>query len=139
MQYIVLAEQGDSRMESNTFLYTSLIPNTLFTCGGMTIYWISIKQTLVVSSSHAQIISNHEARRTWFWLWNLTQHIRQNCGLTCNRDVSTILYEDIVACITQNQGRVYQRRQHQSYITKVLFHSWSSKGVRHQYPEYPIK
>ena len=26
-----------------------------------------------------------------------------------------------MACIAQNQGRIYQMRQHQSYITKVLF------------------
>ncbi|KAL4555018.1 hypothetical protein LXL04_037628 [Taraxacum kok-saghyz] len=41
-------------------------------------------------------------------LKRLYQIMRQdNCGLTCNWDVSTILYEDIVACITQNQGRFF--------------------------------
>jgi len=41
----------------------------LFTCGGTKIYWLSIKQTLVVvSTNHAQIISNHEARHTYIWL-----------------------------------------------------------------------
>ena len=109
-------------MESNTFLSTSSIPNKLFIhLWRYGIYWISIKQTLVVvSSNHAQI-AIHEASCTCVWLRKFTQHIRENGVITFNRDVPTILYEDSAACITQNEGRVYQKRQHQTYITKFFF------------------
>ncbi|XP_042753320.1 secreted RxLR effector protein 161-like [Lactuca sativa] len=70
-----------------------------FTCGGITISWRSVKQTLVASSSnHAEIIAIHETSRECIWLRNLSHHIRENCCLTSNRDVPTILYEDNAAC-----------------------------------------
>ncbi|KAL4584741.1 hypothetical protein LXL04_009350 [Taraxacum kok-saghyz] len=43
----------------------------------------------------------HEVSRESIWLSNLTQHIRDNGGLTSNRDVPTILYENNVACLAQ--------------------------------------
>ena len=74
----------------------------LFTCGGTAISWRSVKQTLAATSSnHAEIIAIHEASRECIWLRNLTQHIRENCGLSSNKDVPTILYEDNAACIAQ--------------------------------------
>ncbi|KAL4565684.1 hypothetical protein LXL04_029787 [Taraxacum kok-saghyz] len=78
IQYIVLAEQDDSRIESYTFLSTSSILNKLF-----------------------------------IHLWRkLSQHIRENCVITSNKDVPTILHED---------KRVYRGQQNQTYITKFFF------------------
>ncbi|XP_060972484.1 secreted RxLR effector protein 161-like [Cannabis sativa] len=67
----------------------------LFTCGDTAISWRSTKQTLVATSSnHAEILAIHEANRECVWLRSMTQHIRGTCGLTSNKEVPTILYED---------------------------------------------
>ena len=47
------------------------------------------------------IIAIHEASRKCIWLRNLTQPIRNSCGLTSNMDAPTILYEDNAACVAQ--------------------------------------
>ncbi|KAL4558583.1 hypothetical protein LXL04_036784 [Taraxacum kok-saghyz] len=76
MYIIVLAEQDDSGMDSNTFLSTSSILKRLY------------------------------------------QIMRQdNCGLTCNRDVSTILYEDIVSVSKATTPIIY----HQSSFSPMTF------------------
>ena len=72
----------------------------LFTCGGNVISCHFVKQTLVATySNHAEIIAIYKASHECIWLRNLTQHICKNCGLTSNRDVPTILYEDNTTCI----------------------------------------
>ncbi|KAM6544156.1 hypothetical protein CsatB_028208 [Cannabis sativa] len=77
----------------------------LFTCGDTAISWRSTKQTLVATSSnHAEILAIHEASRECVWLRSMTQHIRGTCGLTSNKEVPTILYEDNAACIAQLKG-----------------------------------
>ncbi|XP_049360771.1 secreted RxLR effector protein 161-like [Solanum verrucosum] len=77
----------------------------LFTYGGTTISWRSMKKIIVATfSNHAEIIAIHEASRECVWLRSMTQHILQLCGLSVQTKTPTILYEDIVACIAQLKG-----------------------------------
>ena len=77
----------------------------LFTCGGTTVLWRSIKQIIVSTSlNHAEIIVIHEASRECVWLRSINQHILQLCGLSVQTKTPTILYEDNAACITQLKG-----------------------------------
>ncbi|XP_059288674.1 secreted RxLR effector protein 161-like [Lycium ferocissimum] len=67
----------------------------LFTYGGTTISWHSMKQTIAATSSnHAEIIAIHEASRECVWLRSMTQHIQEMCGFLLKMDIPTILYED---------------------------------------------
>ena len=50
----------------------------LFTCGGTTISWRSVKQTITTTSSnHAELLALHEATRECVWLKSLIQHIQK--------------------------------------------------------------
>ena len=54
----------------------------VFTYGGTTIYWTSIKQTMVATSSnHLEILAIHEISRECVWLRSMIQHIQETCGL----------------------------------------------------------
>lgn len=47
-------------------------------CGGASISWRSMKQTIVATSSnHAEILVIHEASKECVWLRNMTYHIRK--------------------------------------------------------------
>jgi hypothetical protein len=70
----------------------------LFTCGSTAISWRSVKQTLVTTSNHSEIITIHEASRECIWLRSLIHHIQEKCGLSTIKDNLTILYEDNVVC-----------------------------------------
>ena len=64
----------------------------VFTYGGTTISWRSMKQTIVATSSnHAEITTIHEASRECVWLRSMTQHIPQLCGLSANKDFNNIV------------------------------------------------
>ena len=79
--------------------------NFLFTYGGTTITWRSMKQTIVATcSNHEEIIAIYEASRECVWLRSMTQHILQLCGLPLQTKSPTILNEDNVACIAQLKG-----------------------------------
>ena len=74
----------------------------VFLYGGTTISWRSTKQTITTTSSnHAEILSIHEASRECVWLRSIINHIHKTCGLSYQREVPTILYEDNTACIAQ--------------------------------------
>ena len=74
----------------------------LFTCGGTTISWRSMKQTIsATSSNHAEILAMHEASRECVWLRSLIHHVRSTCGLSSSKMSPTIIYEDNTACISQ--------------------------------------
>ena len=74
----------------------------LFTFGGTTISWRSVKQTITATSSnHAELLTLHEASRECVWLRSLIQHIQESCGLSIGRTDATIIYEDNTACIAQ--------------------------------------
>ena len=77
----------------------------LFTCGGTAISWRSTKQTLTATSSnHAEILAIHEASRECVSLRSIIQHIRGACGLSLDKSIPTVLYEDNAACIAQLKG-----------------------------------
>ena len=77
----------------------------VFTYGGTTISWRSVKQTMVATSSnHLEILAIHEASRECVWLRSMIQHIQETCGLPSIRDNATVLHEDSAACIIQIKG-----------------------------------
>ena len=48
----------------------------LFTCGGTTISWRFVKQTIMATlSNHVEILAIHEASRECVWLRSMTHHI----------------------------------------------------------------
>ncbi|KAL0347471.1 UNVERIFIED_CONTAM: Secreted RxLR effector protein [Sesamum calycinum] len=66
------------------------------------ISWRSMKQIITATSSnHAEIITIHEANRECVWLRSMIQHIRGTCGLSLEKIIPTILYEDNATCIAQ--------------------------------------
>ena len=72
----------------------------LFTCGGVTISWRSMKQTIsATSSNHVEIIVIHEASRECVWLRSIIYHIRRTCGLSPSKMTPTIPYEDNIVCM----------------------------------------
>jgi hypothetical protein len=74
----------------------------LFTCGGTTISWRSVKQTITATSSnYAELLALHEASRECVWLRSLIQHIQESCGVSAGRTNATVIYEDNTACIAQ--------------------------------------
>src|SRR5690606_38883212 len=71
----------------------------VFTHGGTTISWRSLKQTITATSSnHSEILAIHEAIREVVWLRSMTQHIRRDCGMVDGKDELTIIYEDNATC-----------------------------------------
>jgi hypothetical protein len=95
----------------------------VFTCGGAAISWRSIKQTLVATSSnHYEILALHEASRECIWLRSMIQHIRETCGLSLDKNISTILYEDNAACITQIRNG-YIKGDRIKHISPKFFHT----------------
>jgi len=71
-------------------------------CGGASISWRSMKQTIAATSSnHAKILAVHEANRERVWLRNMTHHIRKVCNLFSEKEAPTVIHEDNAACITQ--------------------------------------
>ena len=74
----------------------------IFLYGGTAISWRSTKQTITATSSnHAEILAIHEASRECVWLRSIINHIHKTCGLSYQREVPTIFYEDNTACIVQ--------------------------------------
>jgi len=67
----------------------------LFTSGGTTISWRSVKQTITsTSSNHVELLALHEVSRECVSLRSLIQHIQETCGLSIRRTDATIIYED---------------------------------------------
>ncbi|XP_060963457.1 secreted RxLR effector protein 161-like [Cannabis sativa] len=94
----------------------------LFNCGDTVISWRSTKQTLVATSlNHAEILIIHEASRECVWLRSMAQHIRGTCGLTSNKEVPTILYENNVACIAQFKGGYIKGDRTKHILPKFFF------------------
>ncbi|KAF3672955.1 Aluminum-activated malate transporter 8 [Capsicum annuum] len=106
----------------------------LFTYGGTTISWRSMKQTLAaISSNHAEIIVIQEVGRECVWLRSMTQHIQEMCGLSVNKDIPTTLYGDNAAynaaCIAQLKG-CYIKGDRTKHISPKFFftHDLEKKG-----------
>ena len=67
----------------------------VFTSGEIAIYWRYVKQTLTANSSnHVEIHAIHEASRKCVWLRSMTHHIQETCGLSFNKNLQTLLFED---------------------------------------------
>ena len=74
----------------------------VFMCGGASISWRSMKQTIAATSSnHVEILAIHEASRECVWLRNMTHHIHKVCNLFLEKEAPTVIHEDNAACITQ--------------------------------------
>lgn len=93
----------------------------LFTSGGTVISWRSVIQIITVTSSnHAEILTIHEASRKCIWFRFVIQRIHETYDLSSRKMISTILYEDNTACITQlKEG--YIKRDRMKYISPKLF------------------
>ncbi|PHU15248.1 DEAD-box ATP-dependent RNA helicase 35B [Capsicum chinense] len=102
----------------------------LFTYGGTTILWHSMKQTLAATSSnHAEIIVIHETSRECVWLRSMTQHIQELYEFSLNKDIPTTLYKDNVACITQLKGGYIKGDRTKHISPKFFFtHDFERKG-----------
>ncbi|XP_052878840.1 secreted RxLR effector protein 161-like [Gossypium arboreum] len=74
----------------------------VFTYGGTAISWRLMKQTIAATSSnHAEILAIHEASRECVWLRSMIQHKRNNCGLSSEKETTTVLFEDNTTYIDQ--------------------------------------
>jgi hypothetical protein len=74
----------------------------VFMCGGASISWRSMKQSIAATSSnHVEILAIHEASRECVWLRNMSHHICKECKLILEKDSPTVIYEDNMACIAQ--------------------------------------
>ncbi|KAL0329129.1 UNVERIFIED_CONTAM: hypothetical protein Sradi_4899600 [Sesamum radiatum] len=94
----------------------------LFLCGGTAISWRSMKQIITATSSnHAEIIAIHEASRECVWLRSMIQHIRGTCGLSLEKIIPMILYEDNAACIAQLKERYIEGDRTKHISPKFFF------------------
>lgn len=74
----------------------------LLTCGGTTISWRSIKQTISgTSSNHVELLVLHEESRQCVWLRSLIQHIQDTCGLSSGKTDTPAIYDDNSVYIAQ--------------------------------------
>ncbi|XP_056688167.1 secreted RxLR effector protein 161-like [Spinacia oleracea] len=65
---------------------------------GTAISWRSMKQTIAATSSnHSEILAIHESSHECVWLRSVIQDIREDCGLSSEKEAPTILYEDNAA------------------------------------------
>ena len=74
----------------------------MYSYGGTTILWKSIKQTCVaILSNHAEILAIHEANRECIWLRSVVHHILKTIVLKTEDLEPITLHEDNTACIAQ--------------------------------------
>jgi len=94
----------------------------LFTCGGTTISWRSVKQTITTTSSnHAKILALHEVSRKCVCLRSIIQHVQQTCGLSSRKIKLTTIYEDNSACITQLKEGYIKGDKKSIFLPKFFF------------------
>ena len=103
----------------------------VFLYGGTAISWHSTKQTITATSSnHAKILAIHEASRECVWLRSIINHIHKTCGLSYQREVPTILYEDNTACIAQLKAGYIKGDRTKHISPKFFFtHDIQERGV----------
>ena len=95
----------------------------IFTYGNTAIYWISVKQTmLATSSNHSEIHAMHEPSRECVWLRSMIQHVRESCGLSSIKNNPTVLYEDNAVCIAQIKGG-YIKGDRNKHISPKFFYT----------------
>ena len=103
----------------------------VFLYGGTAISWRSTKQTITATSSnHAEILAIHEASRECVWLRSIINHIHKTCGLSYQREVPIILYEDNIACIAQLKVGYIKGDRTKHISPKFFFtHDIQERGV----------
>ena len=94
----------------------------IFTYGNTAISWRSVKQTMVTTSNHSEILAMHEASRECVWLRSMIQHIRESCGLSSIKNIPTVLYEDNATCIAQIKGG-YIKGDRTKHISPKFFYT----------------
>ena len=73
----------------------------VFLCGRAAIFWRSVKQTLVATSTnHSEIIALYEATRECVWIHWMIDDIQKSCGMNIV-DTPTIIFEDNATCVAQ--------------------------------------
>ena len=103
----------------------------VFLYGGIAISWRTTKQTITATSSnHAKILAIHEASRECVWLRSIINHIHKPCGLSYQREVPTILYEDNTACLSQLKAGYIKGDRTKHISPKIFFtHDIQERGV----------
>ena len=103
----------------------------VFLYGGTAISWRSIEQTITATSSnHVEILAIHEASRECVWLRSIINHIHKTCGLSYQREVPTILYEDNTTCIAQLKAGYIKGDRTKHISPKFFFtHDIQERGV----------
>ncbi|MCR2848063.1 Ty1/Copia family ribonuclease HI, partial [Weizmannia coagulans] len=95
----------------------------VFTCGGTTVSWRSIKQTMVATSSnHLELLAIHVATKECVWLRSIIQHVRESCGFSPISRTATIVYEDNAHYIAQLRGG-YINGDRTKHISPKSFHT----------------
>ena len=95
----------------------------VFNCNGTATSLISVKQTMVATSSnHSKILTIHEVSRECIWLRYMIQHIRELCVLPFIKGGLTILFEDNVACIA-HITRGYIKGDKTKHISLKFFYT----------------
>ena len=95
----------------------------IFTYGNTAIFWRSVKQTMVATSSnHPKILAMHESSKECVWLRSMIQHIRESCGLSSIKNNPIAVYEDNAACIEQIKGG-YIKGDRTKHISPKFFYT----------------
>ena len=72
----------------------------------------------------------HEASRECVWLRSIINHIHKTCGLSYQREVPTILYQDNTACIAQLKAGYIKGDRTKHISPKFFFtHDIQERGV----------
>ena len=71
--------------------------------------------------NHPEILAIHEASRECVWLRSMPHHIQETCGLSFNKNLPTLIFEDNTACIAQIKG-VYIKGDRTKHISPKLFY-----------------
>ena len=83
--------------------------NDLFTSEGIVISWWFKKRTITdTSSNQVEILAIHETSWECVWLRSITQHIRETCGLSPCKNLSTILYENNTSISIRGVKRIVE-------------------------------
>ena len=88
------------------------------------------KQLRPHHQKHAEILAIHEASRECVWLRSIINHIHKTCGLSYQREVPTILYEDNTTCIAQLMAGYIKSDRTKHISPKFFFtHDIQERGV----------
>jgi hypothetical protein len=100
----------------------------VFMCGGTSISWRSMKQTIAATSSnHAEILA---INRECVWLRNMTHHIREVCNLFSKKETTTVIHEGNASYITQLKDEYIKGDRVKHILLKFFFtHDLQKDGI----------